>query len=41
MATLSGLAFRSRQTVLINKLTYEVFPSPLIERALADGFRSV
>ena len=38
--TPSGLAFRSRQTVLINKLTYEDFPSPMIERALADGLRS-
>jgi formate hydrogenlyase transcriptional activator len=38
--TPSGLAFRSRQTVLVNKLAYEDFPSPLIERALADGLRS-
>ena len=38
--TSSGLAFTSGQTVLIRKLVYEDFPSPLIERALADGIRS-
>ncbi len=38
--TPSGLAFTSRQTLLIKKLVYEDFPSPLIERALADGIRS-
>ncbi|HEU0254066.1 MAG TPA: GAF domain-containing protein, partial [Pyrinomonadaceae bacterium] len=38
--TSSGLAFTSGQTVLIHKLVYEDFPSPLIERALADGIKS-
>ena len=38
--TPSGLAFTSRQTVLINKLTFEDFPSPMIERAISDGFKS-
>jgi formate hydrogenlyase transcriptional activator len=38
--TSSGLAFTSGQTVLIRKLVYEDFPSPLIERALADGIKS-
>lgn len=38
--TPSGLAFTSGQTLLIKKLVYEDFPSPLIERALADGIRS-
>lgn len=38
--TPSGVAFSKRQTVLIEKLVYEDFPSPLIERALADGIRS-
>jgi formate hydrogenlyase transcriptional activator len=38
--TPSGLAFRSRQTVVIHKLSLEDFPSPMIERALADGLRS-
>lgn len=38
--TPSGLAFTSRQTLLIKKLVYEDFPTPLIERALTDGIRS-
>jgi formate hydrogenlyase transcriptional activator len=38
--TPSGLAFTSRQTVLIHRLVYEDFPSQLIERALADGIKS-
>ena len=38
--TPSGVAFTSRQAVLINRLVYEDFPSQLIERALADGIRS-
>ena len=36
----SGLAFTTRQTVLIHRLVYEDFPSTLIERALADGIKS-
>src|SRR6185369_776230 len=36
----SGMAFTSRQTVLIHRLVYEDFPSPLITRALADGIKS-
>jgi formate hydrogenlyase transcriptional activator len=38
--TPSNLAFTSRQTVLINRLTFADFPSPLIERALRDGYKS-
>lgn len=38
--TPSGLAFTSRQTLLIKKLVYQDFPTPLIERALAEGIRS-
>jgi formate hydrogenlyase transcriptional activator len=38
--TPSGLAFTSRQTLLIHRLVYEDFPSPLIKRALADGIKS-
>jgi transcriptional regulator with GAF, ATPase, and Fis domain len=38
--TPSGLAFNSRQIVLIRKVTYEDFPSELVKRALADGVRS-
>lgn len=38
--TPSGTAFSSRQTVLIDRLLLEDFPSELIERALADGIRS-
>ena len=38
--TPSGLAFTSRQIVLIHRLALEDFPSPLIERILADGVRS-
>ena len=38
--TPSGLAFTSRQTLLIKKLVLEDFPSPLIERALTDGIKS-
>jgi formate hydrogenlyase transcriptional activator len=36
----SGLAFSTRQTVLINRVVYEDFPSKLIERAIADGIKS-
>ena len=36
----SGLAFTTGQTVLIHRVVYEDFPSPLIERALADGIKS-
>ena len=38
--TPSGMAFTSRKTVLIHRLVYEDFPSPLITRALADGIKS-
>src|ERR1051325_8985653 len=38
--TPSGLAFRTRQTVVIKKLAFEDFPSPQIERAIKDGIRS-
>jgi len=38
--TPSGLAFTSRQTVLIRRVVWEDFPSPLIKRTLADGVRS-
>ena len=38
--TPSGLAFNSRQIVLIQKVTYEDFPSELVKRALADGVKS-
>jgi formate hydrogenlyase transcriptional activator len=38
--TPSGLAFSSRQTVLIHRLVPEDFPTPLVERAYADGVRS-
>ena len=38
--TPSGLAFTSRQTVLIHRLVVEDFPTPLVERAYADGVRS-
>jgi formate hydrogenlyase transcriptional activator len=38
--TPSGLAVNSRQIVLIHEVTYEEFPSSLVERALADGVRS-
>ena len=38
--TPSGMAFTSRKAVLIHRLVYEDFPSPLIERALADGIKS-
>lgn len=38
--TPSGLAFRSQQTVVIHRLAFADFPSPLIERALADGIKS-
>ena len=36
----SGLAFTTRQTVLIHRVVYEDFPSTLIERAIADGIKS-
>lgn len=38
--TPSGLAFSSRQTVLIRRVTLEDFPAPLIKRALEDGIKS-
>ena len=38
--TPSGMAFTSRQAVLIHRLVYDDFPSPLIERAQADGIKS-
>jgi formate hydrogenlyase transcriptional activator len=38
--TPSGLAFTSRQIVLIDRVTYEDFPTSLVKRALDDGVRS-
>jgi formate hydrogenlyase transcriptional activator len=38
--TPSGLAFTTRQTVLIHRLVHQDFPTTLIERALADGIKS-
>jgi formate hydrogenlyase transcriptional activator len=38
--TPSGLAFKSRQTLLIKKLVLEDFPDALIERAIDDGIKS-
>ena len=38
--TPSGVAFSSRKVVLIKKLVVADFPTPLIERAYADGIRS-
>jgi formate hydrogenlyase transcriptional activator len=38
--TPSGVAFTSRKVLLMNKLVVEDFPSPLIERAFADGIRA-
>ena len=38
--TPSGVAFTSRQVLLLKKLVVEEFPTPLIERAYADGIRS-
>jgi len=38
--TPSGLAFTSRQTVLLQRVTVEDFPSDLIKRAVADGIKA-
>ena len=38
--TPSGLAFTSRQAVLIHRLSLEDFPAPLIKRTFEDGVRS-
>ena len=38
--TPSGVAFSTRQVLLIKNLVLEDFPAPVIQRALADGLRS-
>ncbi len=38
--TPSGVAFTSRQVLLLKKLVVAEFPTPLIERAYVDGIRS-
>src|SRR5262245_909670 len=38
--TPSGLAFSSQRVVLIRRLVYEDFPTDVIKRGIADGFRS-
>jgi formate hydrogenlyase transcriptional activator len=38
--TPAGRAYTARQTVLIRKLDAAEFPSPVVERAIAAGFRS-
>lgn len=38
--TPAGKSYTSRQTVLIRRLDAEEFPSPVVERAIAAGFKS-